>query len=515
MKNTIPNLSHHIIVAFLTLTLTASIPAQAEEPNFTEEQLCYMPATDLVALFKTGELSPVDVVEAQIKRIGKYEDKVNALTYTYFDEARKAAKESEARYKAGNPRTLEGITVGIKDEHYDKGWIVSQGSLVHKNDPPKDHADNIVAKLKAAGAIPFAQTTVPELYLHYVTDTKAWGTSRNPWNLKYAVGGSSGGSGAALAAGFCTLATGSDMGGSIRIPSAFNGLYGYKTAFGQYHTDLPMSHFSGSGPMARTAEDLVLMHNAISGPGNGSINVYYTDKLPAKSKSLKGLNIAYVGGMGIVEPAESVDSAMKDAMEALRQSGATVDVVKLDLGKKPEDISEGFSNMALSGAMGGMFAGYADKADQMTTYGNYFVNKAAKGGYGNAKLFEAEQMAVDMFTRMEEQVFSKGYDLMILPTLPTSHIKADHDFTTDVTKDEGREWPKLEGGLYTVPFNFLNWCPVISVPAGLTEQSMPVGMQIVGLPKDTELVFQVAREYSKHVKPLFTKDRMPQFTFGE
>lgn len=499
----------------LPLALLTAPHAIAADARFTNEELSYMPASELIPLFQSGELSPVDVLEAQIERIGQYEDVVNALTYTHFEEARAAARESERRYKAGNARPLEGITIGVKDEHFDEGWRVTQGSLVHMEDPPKDHADPIVTKLKAAGAIPFIQTTVPELYLNYVTDTRAWGTSRNPWNLEYAVGGSSGGSGAALAAGFCTLATGSDMGGSVRIPSAFNGLYGYKSAFGQYHTDSPLSHFSGTGPMARTAEDLVLLHNTISGPGSASVNVYYTDTIPEQTNNLESVRIAYVGGMGILEPAKSVEKAMQEAMDALRKSGATVDEVKLDVGKSPSDISEGFSNMALAGAMGGMFAGYEDKAEQMTPYANYFVAKSATGGYGNTQLYAAENMAKDLFAAIAEQVFNKGYDVMILPTLPTSHIKADHDFTQDVTVDEGREFPKLEGGLYTVPFNFLNWSPVISVPAGLTDQNMPVGMQIVGLPRDTELVFKVARAYGKSAEPLFGRSRMPTFTSGQ
>lgn len=511
ISTSIRSLRSTIVLAMIAACSAVQGPV-ARAADFSAEDLCYMSAAELIPLFKSGELTPTDVVEAQIDRIEKFENKTNCLTYTHFDAARKAAKESAQRYKEGNPRPLEGITVGIKDEHYDKGWKVTQGSLIHKQDPPKDHADAMVQKLKDAGAIPFIQTTVPELYLNYVTSTRAWGTSRNPWNLKYAVGGSSGGSGAALAAGFCTLATGSDMGGSVRIPSAFNGLYGYKSTFGQYHTDLPMSHYSGTGPMARTAEDLVLLHNVLSGPGKYSLNVHYQDQLPDTADAIDGVKIAYVNGMGILEPAKSTKAAIDDAIAALVAAGATVDQVDLDLGKTPAEISNGFSNMALSGAMGGMFAGYADKLDQMTPYGAYFVNKSAAGEYGNKQLFAAEQMAKDMYKQIVDQVFSKGYDVMILPTLPTSHIKADHDFTTDKTMDEGREFPKLEGGLYTVPFNFLNWCPVINVPAGLTEQNMPVGMQIVGKPTDTELVFRVARQYArKSARPLYDSKRRPDF----
>ena len=476
-----------------------------------EETLAYMPANRLIPLFEQGTVTPLQVLEAQIARIENSNEQVNCITYTHFDAAREAARESGLRYAQGRARPLEGITVAIKDEHYDVGWRVTQGSLVHKEDPPKDHADPIVSKLKQAGAILHIQTTVPELYLHYCTSTRAWGTSRNPWNLKYSVGGSSGGSGAALAAGYATLATGSDMGGSIRIPAAFNGLYGYKPAFGQYHTDLPMCHFSGSGPMSRTPADLALMHNVISGPAPHSINVHYNETLPDSFAGLTGLRIAYVGGMGILEPSAGTTAAIEQAIATLRAGGATVDVVQLDLGKTPDDMVHGFSNMALAGPMGGLFAAYAEHADQLTPYGRYFVEKSAKGGYGNDELYAAENLAKELYAKIVDTVFAQGYDAMILPTLPTSHILADHDFTTDKTVDEGRTYPKLEGGLYTVPFNMLNWCPVISVPAGLTEQNMPVGMQIIGLPTDTETVFRIAAGYYLAAEPLFVPGVMPAF----
>ncbi|MGI9428210.1 MAG: amidase family protein, partial [Bythopirellula sp.] len=227
--------------------------------EFTRTELAYMPATLQIELFKRGDITPIDVLTAQKAEYDRTEEKVNGVTVAYWGNAMKMAEESAKRYVDGTYRDLEGITVGIKDEHHDKGWVVTQGSLIHKNDPPKEYADPIVTKLKAAGAIPVLQTTVPEFYLNFVTETRAWGVSRNPWNLKYAVGGSSGGSGASLAAGYVTLATGSDMGGSIRIPSAFNGLYGIKPAFGYVHTDLPMAHFSGTGPIAKTFGDMVSM----------------------------------------------------------------------------------------------------------------------------------------------------------------------------------------------------------------------------------------------------------------
>lgn len=498
-----------ILSSTLIITITGIGFNVATAANFTLEQLVFMPATMQIELYKKDIISPVDVVEAQIAQFKLTNEKVNAVTYTHFAKARKQAKKAKQRYKEGSYRQLEGITVGVKDEHFDKGWKITMGSQIHKNDPPQDHADPIVEKLKAAGAILLLQTTVPELYLNFTTSTKAWGTTKNPWDLKYTVGGSSGGSGAALAAGYVTLATGSDMGGSIRIPSSVCGLYGYKPAFGEIHTDLPFSSFSGSGPMARTFEDMVLMQNVISGPNKYSVNVGEVSKLPMQYPNLQGMKIAYVKGMGIIEPSSDVKVAMANAIKVLQEQGAVVETVNLDLGMTPDDISEDFSNVALSGAMGGMLSGYADNTNDMTNYAAYFVNKANTGNYNNKKLFAAEEKTKSLYKNMVDNVFANGYDVMIAPTMPTTHIPADNDFTQDIVIDDGVEYPALVGGLYTVPFNMLNWMPVINVPAGLSSENVPIGMQIIGKPHDTSTVFKVGYNYSKSGPKLFTGELMP------
>jgi amidase len=132
-----------------------------------------------------------------------------------------AGKESEERYKRGTQRLLEGITVAIKDENERAGWRVTMGSLAYKDAPLAKENSAIIDALEAAGAVMHIQTTVPELYMSVSASTYAWGTTRNPWNLDYSPGGSSSGSSTALAAGFATLATGSDMGGSIRLPACW------------------------------------------------------------------------------------------------------------------------------------------------------------------------------------------------------------------------------------------------------------------------------------------------------
>lgn len=499
-------------LVLLGAVICVGLTGHARAAEFTQRELAYMPATLQLELFRSGVISPVDVLEAQRAEYDRTEEKVNAVTVAYWDHARKLAEESARRYRDGTYRALEGITVGVKDEHHDKGWVVTSGSLIHKNDPPKDHADVLVSKLKAAGAIPVFQTTAPEFYLNFVTSTRAWGTSRNPWNLKYAVGGSSGGSGAALAAGYCTLATGSDMGGSIHIPCAFDGLYGLKPAFGYVHTDLPFSSFSGSGPMARTFQDTVLMYNVIDGPAETSLNVAPSPTYPLSYAPIEGMKIAYLGGMGITEPSPDVAKAMDSAIAVLRAQGATVDVLDFDFGTTPDDIAAEFYKVALAGAMGGMFASYVGKQDQMTSYFKYFVDKAVAGGYGNVQLGEAEAYTKKLYKALAEQAWRKGYDVVLAPTMPTSHIPADWDPTKAGAEivDGDRRFHRLGGSLYTIPFNFLNWCPVMSVPAGLSPQSMPIGMQIIGKPHDTATVLRVAYAYSKGGPKLYTGDRFPK-----
>ena len=150
-------------------------PAAADiSIDLGSQDLSYMPASVLIELFKARKLSPVDVLKAQIERFEKFNAKINCVTYTHFDTAMKQAKESEDRYFRGEIRPLEGVTCGVKDEHHDAGWIVTQGSVLNKDDR-KDKPDFVVKKLKQAGAVLPIQTTVPEFYLHGVTFTKLWG----------------------------------------------------------------------------------------------------------------------------------------------------------------------------------------------------------------------------------------------------------------------------------------------------------------------------------------------------
>ena len=255
---------------WMAVMMLSAVIVSAAQPKFTQKELAYMPATAQIALFKAGIITPSDVLEAQIAQVKKYNGvyntkrrdlekelktfnagKINAICFDRFAEARKAAKAAAERYRNGTARRLEGVTVGVKNENNVVGWRVDMGSLVLKDVPPCDDDCPLIERLKSEGAILVFSTTVPELYVSCMTWSRLYGVTRNPWNLAYGVGGSSGGSGAALAAGFCTLATGSDMGGSIRIPSSMNGVYGFKPPFGR----VPTSEiaYETLGPLDRTS----------------------------------------------------------------------------------------------------------------------------------------------------------------------------------------------------------------------------------------------------------------------
>ncbi|NUW71725.1 amidase [Vibrio mediterranei] len=499
----------------LTPVALVLISSHSFAAKFSQEELAYMPANTQIELFKSGIITPVDVVEAQKAQYEATNKVVNAVTYDHWDSALAAAKEATTRYEEGTYRALEGVTYAVKDEHFDKGWKVTYGSNIHMNDEPMPYADPMVSKLNEEGAIAVIQTTVPEFYFSWVTSTLAWGTTRNPWNPEFAVGGSSGGSGAALAAGYATMATGSDMGGSIRIPSSFNGLYGLKPAAYTVPTTMLYSYFSGSGPITRSFEDLVMMYNAMSGQ-DAQMSVPTIGEQPDLSKeieSLDGMKIAYIGDMGTSPMADYVADGMQDAMEVLRKQGATVDVVDFDF-EMQMGLLEAISNLAFSGAMGApMMDAYGEHLDKMTPYAGKLIGKAIshREDYDGRAQAKTEAEVLRMWTKLSEEIYAKGYDLVIAPTMPTVTVPADYDYIVgEPIQEDGHTYDKAVGMMYTLPFNLLGWLPAASVPAGVSPDGVPFGLQIVGKPADTATVVKVAGAYSKGAPKFFTKDLMPK-----
>ena len=296
--------------------------------------LCYMPATRALELFRSKKLSPVELMQAVIDRAEAVQPKINAFTYTHFDDALAAARKAEAKYAAGKrTRALEGLPVGIKDESYIAGLPTSNGSLTMKNFVAETTSP-INERILRAGAIVHARTATPEFSCAGYTHSKLWGVTRNPWNPEFTPGGSSGGSSASLAAGTSALCSGSDIGGSIRIPAGTCGLVGFKPPYGRNPEDPPfnLDFYCHVGPLARTVSDAILLQNVMCGPHLSDIaSLRPKLRLPADYKPISGWKIAYSPDLGFFEVDEDVRRNTEKALDVFRAAGATVEEVDLGL----------------------------------------------------------------------------------------------------------------------------------------------------------------------------------------
>src|SRR5262245_11922938 len=258
-----------------------------------------MTAAQLAKLYRRGKASPVEVMRAVLKRNDAVNPRINAFCRIDAESALAAAKASERRWKKGKPLSrIDGVPVSIKELVRVKGWPASMGSKL-TDKTPADADAPAVARLREAGAIVFAQSTSSEYGHKGVTDSPLHGVTRNPWNTERTPGGSSGGAGAAVAAGLGPLAIGTDGGGSVRIPSSFNGLVGIKATFGRVPAWPPSmtGELSNTGPMCRTALDCALMLNAIGQTDPRDANALPaddTDYAEAIDGKLKKLKVGFV-----------------------------------------------------------------------------------------------------------------------------------------------------------------------------------------------------------------------------
>ena len=224
-------------------------------------------AADALAAMRAKDLSPVELLESVIARAEAVEPTVNAFAERRYEQALVAASASADRYADGaRIRPLEGLPLALKEEVPVRGWRMRHGSLAI--DEVAEITSPLAERILKAGAVVHARTTTPELSCAGYTHSELWGVTRNPWNTEVTAGGSSGGSGASLAAGSSMLASGSDIGGSIRLPASMNGVVGFKPPHGRVPVDPPfnLDRYCHDGPMARTVTDCAAFENVLAGP---------------------------------------------------------------------------------------------------------------------------------------------------------------------------------------------------------------------------------------------------------
>jgi Asp-tRNA(Asn)/Glu-tRNA(Gln) amidotransferase A subunit family amidase len=454
------------------------------------DDLHYLTATDALAMFRSKELSPVELMEAVIARAEAVEPVINAFTYTYFDQALDQARTAADRYARGDEvGALGGLPVAMKDEVPIEGLPWENGSLIAKGEIA-DHTAPIAERVLAAGGIVHARTTTPEFSCAAFTHSPLWGVTRNPWAPEWAVGGSSGGSGAALAAGTATLASGSDIGGSIRIPASFCGVVGFKPPYGRVPVDPPynLDHYCHDGPLARTVADCALFENAIAGPHpHDVVSLRPRYELPDRMEDIQGMRIALASPLGDFPMDTEIAANTLAAGEAFAEAGAIVEPVSL-----PWSYEEVIDVALIH--FGALFG--ADIGEAALAHPNLITPYAAEMGrlslesIARASIHEGLDREAAIYAPLGEIL--ERFDVLICPTVGTRGLVAGDDYADHGIEVGGVQLERYLAACLTPPFNIASRCPVLAVPSGFASNGVPTGIQIVGRSYDDAVVFRAA-----------------------
>lgn len=450
------------------------------------DELCWMTAVELAAAIRRKKVSPVEAVDTVLARIEKLNPKLNAYCTVTADLARRKAKAAERALMQKGARLgpLHGVPFSIKDLLITKGVRTTWGSKLYADHVPEEDAP-AVERLKAAGAILVGKTNTPAFGWIGATHNLVFGITRNPWNPERTPGGSSGGAGAAVAAGMAPLAVGTDGGGSIRIPSCFSGIFGLKPSFGR----VPVYPFSGAwslshaGPMTRTVADAALMLNVLAGPDERdphSLPGQPIDYVEALRGSLKGLRVAWSSTLGYATVDPEIQAVCQRAVKRFKEFGCKLEAA--DPGwPGPYEAWK----VIFCGGIATRLALYLPERRQDIEPGLVRIIEEALKWPPTSYV----QAWFDRLTFWDHaRKFFAKYDLLLTPTVACQPFKVGLDNPTEIA---GRPIPDYGWIPFTYPFN-LTGQPAASVPCGFTRNGLPVGLQIVGRRFDDATVLRAA-----------------------
>jgi len=476
----------------------------------TDQDFLYWSAKKLIKAFKSKELSPVEVTKASLNRAHYIQDHCNAFTEYFEKQAIDMAIKSEKKYldNSSNLRLLEGIPLAVKEEFAFKGSYRSSSSKIFKN-RIDDYTDVYIQRLVDEGSIPVFKTTTPEFCLLGTTWSDLHGITTNPWNKKFTPGGSSGGSGAALATGASTIASGSDIGGSIRIPAAACGVFGYKPPYGR-NPEVPygnLDYYSHSGPMARSVEDIILMQLSTAGIHNQDIVSLPKPMKFDGNSNLKNIKIAWSDHLCGFEVEKEIISNLKNALNVFKEHGA---IVKYVDPKLPDNMLDA-AGTYLTALWGTSLKEIAkDKEEFLCAYTKKFIEVSKEKKL--SELVHCNNVAWEAYSKFGPLLDS--YDVFICPTNAVTGIPANHGYPNLEYEFNGELRKTEEAGdeslWLTTPFNMLSRLPVMSAPTGFASNGVPTGMQIIGKAYDDNTVFKVSLGYEKVIPWLFDSQNRPK-----
>ena len=446
--------------------------------------LADLSAHELLDAYRAGRLSPVEVLDAVLARIAAWEPRLNALYAFDPEAARLAARESETRWGSGDPRALEGVPVTIKENIATRGVPIPLGTAARDLIPAGDDAPP-AARLREAGAVIFAKTTMPDYGMLSSGLSSFHPLTRNPWNLALNPGGSSAGAGAATAAGYGPLHVGTDIGGSVRLPASWCGIVGLKPSLGRIPIDPPY-YGRVAGPMTRNVRDAALMMRELARPDWRD-----TMSLPPHdiawldlARDVRGLRLGLWLDAGIgMEVSPAVKQTIETAASTFARAGAQIVPVPPFLTREMLDGLDDFWRQRAWADIGGLST--ARRARILP-----YILHWAEGGQGLSGERVYRGMSQMMAMREAAVRACQPFDFVLSPVAPVVTYPAE--FAAPLN-DPARPFEHIG---FTVAFN-MSEQPAISVNAGFTASGLPIGLQIIGRRFDDLGVLQLARTWEE------------------
>jgi amidase len=448
----------------------------------SDEGLVRATACAIVDKLKSGELTPLDLLDALEQRIAEVDGKVNALPTLCFDRARAHAKTLMQK-PVGGRGLLAGMPIPIKDLTNVEGVRTTQGSPIYRDNIPA-RSDILVEHLEANGGVIYAKSNTPEFGAGANTFNEVFGATRNPWDLSRSAAGSSGGAAVALATGTAWLAHGTDMGGSLRNPASFCGVVGMRPSIGRVAHSPAFKidrNLTVHGPMARNVEDLALLLDAMSGEHPAD-----PLSLPALPSSFRSAarsgkapkRIAYSPDLGITPVDPEVAAITRKAASRFAEAGAIVEEAHPDLREAHEcfHVLRAFDFAITKAAL------LRSKRDQLKPEVIWNIEEGLK--LTVEKLERAEGQRVAMTARTLE--FFKSYDLLLTPATIVAPFPLENRYVAECAGKKFDNYVEWLGIVYAIT---LACCPALSLPCGFTASGLPVGLQLVAAPRgDAQLL---------------------------
>jgi amidase len=467
------------------------------------DEILDLSAERIAAAIGDGSLGAVEVTRAFLSRIEAVNPVINAVC-TLNDRALEVAADVDRRRASGAPaRPLEGVPFLVKDILQTKGIRTTFGSLLLEHDVPEEDTVT-VERLKNAGGVLLGKTNTPEFAHDINTTNKVFGTTRNPWDVNVTAGGSSGGSGAAVASGMAPLALGTDLGGSIRIPCSFNNLAGMRPSPGRvpfYPTDFGwdtlVEHVQG--PMTRSVGDVGLALSVMAGPDDRDPSSLPNDGMDFRTAatgaaSMVGRRVAYAGDLGVIPLDPEVDGLIRAALARLEGVGAIIEDACFDT----SDIRE-----IVSGTRAfGMVARYADRfdahSDLMT---QQLINQITPSLTMSVRaVTRSEKMRTAYWHRV--RTFMETFEFIVAPCVGAPPFRLDEPLPSTVG---GKPVERFQDVFMLTYVFSVTGLPMAAVPCGLTSDGRPVGMQIVGRRLRDDSVLEAAAAYQSVAEDLFRR----------